>query len=65
MSEWLRQGSLVYALRQQGWKRGEPILVNDFQIAVSAQGRTPDETEALAERIRTLLSNDDRQQDHT
>lgn len=48
---WLRTGSTVYTLKQEGWRRGEPVMVNRVRIAIDGE-----EPEAVAERVQAALN---------
>jgi hypothetical protein len=52
---WRNDGRSIYALVQDGWRRGEPLMVNRFYVHVQCgSGRvsaTPDELDANARLI--------------
>jgi len=46
----------IYSLRQSGWNKGKPIMVNDIAISIEAR-HLPEETQLeIAEYIRAKLS---------
>ncbi len=54
---WQREGDLVYALTNHGFRRGQQVMVNAFSVPVQANAGFGDKREALAELIVTLLNN--------
>lgn len=57
--KWLRSGDLVYALARQGWRKGEPVLVNRFMVRVTWDPKhaTAADGEALISEIHGHLSD--------
>lgn len=54
-----RQGQTVYRLVETGYRRGEPVLENEFTILVQrGKGTTDEQAQELAERIRALLNGE-------
>lgn len=45
--------SLVYNLKQQGWKKGNPVMVNDISIQINAPKEIREE---IASIIRLALN---------
>lgn len=54
---WLREGFTVYALTQEGWRRGEPVMVNRWTVQV--QGSRHCEGEELEAVARLIASAPD------
>lgn len=61
-SEWHRvdrpgTGSvLLYTLREEGWRRGEPVMVNDVMINIDRGSGSTTDIEPIVQRIRSALS---------
>jgi len=53
---WKIEGDLIYNLRQVGWRKGEPIMVNDVAVSVSAQHLSKKVRKDIAETIVTALN---------
>lgn len=47
---------LLYTLRQDGWRRGEPVMVNDAMVRVEAANGSQTPIEPIAERILSALT---------
>jgi hypothetical protein len=66
MSEWHRHTNersiLLFTLKQQGWKRGHPIMVNDVMIRIENAPGSDNDLHALSETILAALTpaSDDR-----
>lgn len=46
---WLREGTTIYAVVQDGWRKGEPLMVNRFSVHINrGKDSTPEELEAIA-----------------
>jgi len=62
MNEWFRQDGdgvvLLYTLKQNGWHRGEPVMVNDVMIRIENAPGSSNDLGALADGIlKTLRAN--------
>jgi len=55
---WLVSGTLVYRLNQIGWRKGEPVMANQYAINVQAQhnGNEAD-AEDLARKVAGYLNS--------
>lgn len=54
--EWLRAGNLLYTLRQNGWRKGEPVMVNDLMIQVEAAPGSESDPEPIIATILAALN---------
>lgn len=57
-TKWTSDGNLVYNLHQDGWKKGEPIMVNDVAIQIQATHLSDDEQAKIAGIIKTALNEE-------
>ena len=48
---------LLYTLMQDGWRKGEPVMVNDVMVRIEAANGSETPIEQIAERILSTLSN--------
>ena len=51
MTQWHRQNDLIYSLKQKGWKKGQPVMVNDIEIRV-----TGEKSEEILDKILAMLN---------
>lgn len=57
---WFVEGTLVYALEQDGWRGGKPAMRNRFSASMARGPATPDaELEANAELVRRAVNSYD------
>lgn len=61
-SEWHRSdGSrgdvLLYTLRENGWRRGQPLMVNDVMVRIEKDHGSTTDIEPIVQRIRSALVN--------
>lgn len=56
MNNFHTEGSLVYNLKQDGWKKGNQRMINDFWVSIS--GRSKEENKILAEIISSALNDE-------
>lgn len=54
--EWLREGSLIYSLMQDGWRKGQPVMVNDVMIRVEVANRSTTDIEPIIQTIMSALA---------
>lgn len=47
---------LLYTLREEGWRRGEPVMVNDVMINIDRGSGSSTDIEPIVQRIRSALS---------
>lgn len=59
---WLREGTTVFIIQNNGFYRGRPRKANQFTIRIDADNglATNEEAENLAEDIRQMLNARDR-----
>ncbi|RYG87653.1 MAG: hypothetical protein EON59_06790 [Alphaproteobacteria bacterium] len=50
------RSALIYTLRQEGWRKGEPILVNDTEVRVLAAPRSETEIRPIAAAVYEALA---------
>ena len=56
-NRWQRDGRTVYSLVETGYRRGEPVLENEFVVQVQrGHGTTDEQAEDLARRIQIALN---------
>ena len=48
-------GTLIYSLKQDGWRKGEPIMVNDVTIRIENANRSSHDLGPIAARILAAL----------
>lgn len=57
--EWHRadnSGSiLLYTLKQNGWRKGEPVMVNDMTIRIENENQSANDLEAIVDRVMNGL----------
>ena len=46
---------LLYTLRQDGWRKGEPVMVNDLEVRVQAGNGASIDLEPIIAAIRSAL----------
>ena len=57
---WIVEGTLVYALEQDGWRGGKPAMRNRFSASMARGPATPDaELEANAELVVRAVNSHD------
>lgn len=49
-------GVLLYTLKQDGWRRGEPQMVNDITIRIENGSRSAHDLRGLADLIQAFLN---------
>lgn len=54
-SGWHREGGLIYSLMQDGWRKGQPVMVNDVMIRVEACNRSETDIEPIVQTILAAL----------
>jgi hypothetical protein len=47
---------MVYSLRQDGWRKGQPIMVNDIAVTIEAHHLPADVQAAIARTIQLTLN---------
>lgn len=47
---------LLYTLKQDGWRKGQPVMVNDVMIRIENANGSQNDLGAIAERIRADLA---------
>lgn len=47
---------LLYTLREEGWRRGDPVMVNDVMINIDRGSGSSTDIEPIVQRIRSALS---------
>ena len=52
---WIRENSLIYSLRQDGWERGKPNLANDVMIRVTRSHQSTTDLEPIMAAILRAL----------
>lgn len=53
---YLRQGSFVYTLMQRGWRRGEPVMVNEITIQVSVDPANGLDSQTVAGWVQDAMN---------
>ncbi len=48
-------GVMLYSLREDGWRKGEPVMVNDVTIRVERAPGSETDIEPIVQRIRSAL----------
>lgn len=48
---------LLYTLREEGWRRGEPVMVNDVMINIDRGSGSSTDIEPIVQRIRSALAD--------
>ena len=48
-------GTLIYSLKQEGWRKGEPIMVNDVTIRIENANGSSHDLGPIAARILAAL----------
>ena len=56
-SQYERGGALLYTLRQEGWRKGEPIMVNDLMIKVEPDHNSTTDCQPLISKLMTFLNS--------
>lgn len=61
-TEWHRAdnsngSALLYTLRENGWRKGQPVLVNDVMIRIERGAGSETDIEAIIQRILSALSS--------
>ena len=46
---------LIYCLKQDGWRKGEPVMVNDIMIRVENANRSSNELQPIVDAIMRAL----------
>ncbi|MCZ7501980.1 hypothetical protein [Agrobacterium sp. ST15.13.015] len=46
---------LIYSLKQDGWRKGEPVMVNDIMIRVENANRSSNELQPIVDAIMRAL----------
>jgi hypothetical protein len=46
---------LIYCLKQDGWRKGEPVMVNDIMIRVENANRSSNDLQPIVDAIRRVL----------
>jgi hypothetical protein len=59
-SEWHRSNGsmgdvLLYTLREDGWRRGKPMMVNDVMVRIERANGSKTDIEPIVQRIRSAL----------
>ncbi|NHR04413.1 hypothetical protein HA052_04310 [Chromobacterium haemolyticum] len=54
-TEWQVEGSTVYRLMEDGYRKGEPVFRNEFSFLVQADKSREDQAPELAKRLQLLL----------
>lgn len=49
-------GNFIYNLRQDGWKKGEPNLVNDVAVQINAHHLSEEQRAKITEVITNALN---------
>jgi len=55
-TSWKIEDNLVYNLRQDGWRKGKPIMVNDIAISIEARHLSSEFRADIANTIATALN---------
>lgn len=58
-SEWHRAGEeciLLYTLKQDGWRRGEPMMVNDITIRIENANGSSNDLATIADVVLSALT---------
>lgn len=48
-------GVMFYSLREAGWRKGEPVMVNDVTVRIERAPRSDTDIEPIVQRIRSAL----------
>lgn len=48
-------GTMLYSLREDGWRKGEPVMVNDVTIRIERAPGSETDIEPIIQRIRAAL----------
>jgi len=57
-TEWLRDGDLIYTLKQDGWRKGDPVMQNDVMIRVEGRKVPPAQLYEIIESVRKHLNKE-------
>lgn len=49
-------GALLYTLRQDGWRKGEPVMVNDMMIRIEKDNRSTTDLTPVIDKILATLN---------
>lgn len=47
--------ALIYSLRQDGWRHGQPLMVNDIEVRVSASAKSESDINPVVQAILSAL----------
>jgi hypothetical protein len=60
MDDWHRSDNagsiLLYTLKQDGWRKGEPVMVNDIMIRIENANGSTNDLAALSDAILSALT---------
>lgn len=65
LEEWHREDSygstLLYTLRQEGWRKGQPVMVNDVAVRIERHNGSVTDIEPIVQTILSALRTAARQ----